>query len=42
VRRFALNARELSSRAPFVVGDWFVPCGAAMLRVAASHHFACA
>jgi hypothetical protein len=40
VRRFAGIARELGSRASGVSGGGFLPCGAAMLRVAASHRFA--
>jgi hypothetical protein len=42
VLRFARNARERGSRAPGVVGDCRQPCGAAKLRVAASHQFASA
>jgi hypothetical protein len=40
MRRFAVNARERSSRALCRLAK--VSCGAAMLRVAASHQFASA
>jgi hypothetical protein len=42
VLRFARNARGLGPRASKVVGGCRQPCGAARLRVAASHQFACA
>jgi len=38
----ARNARGLGPRASGVVGRGLLPCGAAMLRVAASHQFASA
>jgi hypothetical protein len=40
--RFARNARGLSPRAPGMDGGRRQLCGAAMLRVAAPHQFACA
>jgi hypothetical protein len=42
VRRFAENARGHSPRAPGLVGGCSLQCGASMLRVLASHQFACA
>jgi hypothetical protein len=42
VLRFARNARGLSPRAPGTVDEGRQQCGAAMLRVAASHQFASA
>src|SRR5262249_54909503 len=42
IRRFALNARGRSPRAPVVLGGCSLPCGASRLRVLASHQVACA